>query len=137
VDFDDAAWRTTDACGETWSTLGFHDYFGAMWYRTEVTLPAAAAPGKKTSLWISMTDSTAKVFVNGKPVRVTKTNGEGKLETQDRGNGYCIPFTADITDALNPSGRNQLAILSTRSKAEFNELGSGGLIGPVVVYRER
>jgi hypothetical protein len=136
TDFDDAAWRTTDACAQTWSTLGYHDYFGAMWYRTDVTL-ATAVPGKKTFLWISMTDSTAQLFVNGKHVPMTKRNGEGKLETQDRSNGYCTPFTGDITDALNPSGRNQIAILTTRSKPEFNELGSGGVIGPVVVYRER
>ena len=141
--FDDSSWRTTDVAAETWSTLGHHDYFGSMWYRADVTLPPTPATGpaggaKKTYLWLSSTDGTAKVFVNGKHIPYTAPAADGKAtETKGQADGYCQPFSFDITAALNPFGRNQVAILCTRSATAFNELGSGGLIGPVLVYAEK
>jgi hypothetical protein len=142
--YDDAAWKTTDVAAETWSTLGHHSYFGSMWYRADVPLPPAdAAPGKKTYLWLSSTDGTAKVFVNGRHVPYTPppaqdgAAGAAAQSPVEQADGYCQPFAFDVTAALNPDGTNKVAILCTRSAAAFNELGSGGLIGPVVVYREK
>lgn len=139
--FDDSAWKTTDVAAETWSTLGHHSYFGSMWYRADVTLPpAGAAPGKKTFLWLSSTDGTAKVFVNGKHVPYTpppQAEGGAAQPPAEHADGYCQPFSFDVTAALNPDGKNKVAILCARAAAAFNELGSGGLIGPVVVYREK
>jgi hypothetical protein len=137
ADFNDAAWKTTDVAVETWSTLGYHDYFKSMWYRA----PAAIKPvtGKKTYLWLGSTDGTAKVFVNGKHVPYTSevagADGKKTVTTTDAADGYCTPFSFDITAALDPSGHNTLAILCTRTF--FNELGTGGLIAPVVVYQEK
>jgi hypothetical protein len=145
--FDDAAWKTTDVAAETWSTLGHHGYFGSMWYRADVTLPPAdaAAAGKKTYLWLSSTDGTAKVFVNGRHVPYTPPPAPAQDGAppapapgpQEHADGYCQPFSFDVTAALDPGGKNEVAILCTRSAAAFNELGSGGLIGPVIVYREK
>jgi beta-galactosidase/beta-glucuronidase len=114
---------------ETWSTLGYHDYFKSMWYRTTVDVPAAPA-GKKTYLWLGATDGSAKVFVNGKHVPYVDAKG-GKKEAF---NGYCEPASFDVTAALRP-GANRIAIYCTRTF--FNELGTGGLIAPAVVYREK
>lgn len=125
ADFDDTAWQTTDVCVETWSTLGMHNYFKSVWYRTKVTIPAMPA-GKRVWLWLASTDGSAKVFVNGKHIPF----GE-KPEAA----GYCTPFSFDITSALKPGAENQVAILCTRTA--LNELGTGGLLGPVVVYREK
>jgi hypothetical protein len=129
-DFDDKGWKRTDVAVETWSTLGHHDYFKSMWYRTEVPLPAVPS-GKKVYLWIGSTDGSARVFVNGKPVAYTDARGK----TSDEANGYCQPFSFDITAAVKPESANTLAILCTRTF--FNELGTGGLLGPVVVYVEK
>ncbi len=52
----------------------------------------------------------------------------------DRFSGYCTPAKYDITQALQ-AGDNQFAILCERTY--LNELGTGGLMGPVVVYREK
>jgi hypothetical protein len=127
--FDDTAWQTTDPGVDTWSSLGLHNYMGAMWYRTKLTLAPASA-GKKTFLWIGSTDGRVKVFVNSKHVR----HIDAKNEPADDFVGYCQPVSFDITAALNP-GENQISLLCTR---EFlNELGSGGLLAAPVIYRDK
>lgn len=130
ADFNDGAWKTTDVTLETWSTLGYHDYFKSMWYRAETKVPPPPA-GKKVFLWIGATDGSAKVFVNGQHVSHVDAKGK-KAEAFD---GYCQPFSLDITTALDKSGVNKIAILCTRTF--FNELGTGGLIAPVIAYREK
>ncbi len=129
-EFDDAAWRNTDVCVETWSTLGQHNYMGALWYRAAVKLPAIP-PGKKTHLWIGSTDGRVKVWINGKHVPYVNE----KKEKADSFTGYCQPASFDVTNVVLPGVENQISLLCTR---EFlNELGTGGLLGPVVMYREK
>lgn len=41
---------------------------------------------------------------------------------------------SDVTDALK-EGENQFTILCERYR--LNELGAGGLMGPVVIYRDK
>jgi hypothetical protein len=50
--------------------------------------------------------------------------------------GYCLHSGTgfDVTAALK-KGDNQFAILAERTG--LNELGTGGLMGPVVLYREK
>ena len=127
--YDDSAWKTTNACIDTWSALGFHNYMGSMWYRSTVELPPTPA-GKKTFLWIGATDGRVKLFVNGR--HVSYVDAEGKKA--DSFSGYCKPASFDITTAISGTGKTQISLFCTR---EFiNELGTGGLIAPVVVYRE-
>ena len=130
ADYDDSSWNSTDVCTETWSTLGYHDYFKSIWYRTSVDVPAIPA-GKKVWLWLGSTDGSAKVFVNGQLIRYTDKQ---KGETLDEADGYADPFSFDITAAVKPGGKNSIAILCTRTF--FNELGTGGLLGPAVLYTE-
>lgn len=126
--FADQGWKTTDVCTETWSTLGYHDYFTSMWYRREVTLPAVAA-GRRVFLWLGSFDGSVKAFVNGQAVQTT-----GKQESTSEVKGYCQPMSFDITAAAK-AGANTLALVCTRT--DFNELGTGGLLAPVVVYVEK
>jgi len=118
-DFDDDAWPQTDPRRETWSDLGLFSYYGSMWYRAKVSVPALPA-GKKVFLWVSGADDACKVFVNGQPIS----------EVTD----YCKPLTFDITAAVTPAD-NRIVLRCTRST--LNEVGTGGLLGPVVVYREK
>jgi hypothetical protein len=128
--FDDGKWRTTDVAIDTWSALGLHNYMGSAWYRTKLSLPALPK-GKKVFLWIGATDGRVKVFVNGKHVPHAGPKGE----KADSFTGYCQPASFDITDALAGAREAQLSLFCTR---EFlNELGTGGLLSPVVVYREK
>jgi hypothetical protein len=125
--FDDRSWPTTDVCMETWSTLGYHDYFKSLWYRTELRLPAATT-GARTYLWFAATDGSAKVFVNGKHIPWAAEDG-----SKDEFVGYAQPAAFDVTDAVAGGGLITLAVLCTRST--FSELGTGGLLGPLIFYR--
>jgi hypothetical protein len=139
-DYDDAAWPTTHVVRDTWSSLGHHltmtdtasGRSGRMAYRTSQKLPAVPA-GKKVFLWIGSTDGSAKVFVNGQHVKYAPP---GKDEMWDAFGGYCLHSGTgfDVTAALK-KGDNQFAILAERTG--LNELGTGGLMGPVVLYREK
>ena len=128
--FDDSSWKTTDVCADTWSTLGYHAWFKSMWYRSTVKLPAIPK-GKNAHLMLTSTDGSAKVFINGQHIAYPDMK-KGALAEFD---GYCQPASFDITTAIKPGAENQISILCTRTF--FNELGTGGLLGPVVVYREK
>jgi hypothetical protein len=128
-DFADAGWKETDSCLETWADLGIPDYYGTVWYRTKVKTDDLPA-GKKVYLWLSATDGSARVFVNG--VRADYVGPKGARAEEF--SGFSAPASFDITAALNP-GENQISIQTTRTT--LNELGTGGLLGPAVIYRDR
>lgn len=130
ADLDDQGWSKTDPCVETWSALGLDAYYGPMFYRTRVEVPAVPE-GKKVYLWISSTDGSAKVFVNGQHISYVNEKGE----KMDEFTGYCQPASFEITAAVQPEAQNQVTIVGTRTF--LNELGTGGLIGPVALYREK
>ncbi|NQU11456.1 DUF4838 domain-containing protein [bacterium] len=127
-EFDDAQWRTTDPVVESWSTIGHHNYLGRMWYRATVEL--SVAKDKKTYLWIGATDGSAKVYVNGQHVPYVAPDGKKTEEFV----GFMAPASWNITGALK-DGANQVTVMCERR--DLNEIGTGGIMGPVAVYRER
>jgi hypothetical protein len=130
-DFDDAAWPVTDPCVETWSALGLWNAQGtSVWYRAEARLPELPTK-EKVFLWIGAMDGTIKVFVNGRHVPYVNDKGES-LESYS---GYVRPASFDVTSAVRPGATNTVAIVGTR--ISLNELGTGGLMGPVVFYRSQ
>ena len=75
--------------------------------------------------------------MNGQHVKYPvpeKTAKNEKGDLIDAFKGYCQPAVFDITAAVK-TGDNQFTILCDRY--HLNELGTGGLIGPVVLYREK
>jgi hypothetical protein len=130
AEFGDSGWKPTDVCEETWADLGIPDYFGTVWYRTSVKIGDVPSV-KKAYVWLSCTDGSARVFVNGVEARYVDPKGGGAKEF----NGYCVPASFDATASLKPNAENQITIMATRTF--INELGTGGLLGPVVVYRDR
>jgi hypothetical protein len=129
--FDDAGWKTTDVGVESWAFLGLENFYGPVWYRSTVKTPALVA-GKKAFLWVSSADGDVKVFVNGQAVPYLNPKGEAQEEAKGT---YCLPLSFDITAAIKPGVSNQISIRGTR--VFINELGSGGLLGPVYLYREK
>jgi hypothetical protein len=126
--FDDSAWKATDICVDSWSHLGLHNYLGRAWYRTSVTV-RPGRPGRRTFLWLGVSDGTTMVFVNGTPA--TWRDHDGTM--RDEFTGFCRPVSFDITDSLAAGKENCIVIRCDRT---LNEIGSGGLIGPIVIYRE-
>jgi hypothetical protein len=136
-DSDGADWQTTDVAVDTWSALGLHQYFGSVWYRRTVSLPAELPAGKKLFLWIGATDGSARVWVNGhsapylKPVLDAQRQPTGESTRETQGEGFCEPMSFDITAAAKP-GDNQVTILCRRTT--LNEIGTGGLLAAPIVY---
>ena len=142
--FEDKEWPLTHVVRDTWSSLGHHFTLtdaasgrsGRMAYRVTQKLPALPS-GKKALLWIGSTDGSAKLFVNGKHVPYVvpeKTPSSEKGDVLDAFSGYCKPAQFDVTEFL-VNGVNQFTVLCDRY--HLNELGTGGLMGPVVLYREK
>lgn len=130
ADHADSDWSTTDVSKETWSSIGLHDYFGSVWYRQSVKLPAIPK-GKKVYLWVGSTDGSVQAFINGQPVSYTDAKGEA----QQVFTGFCQPVSFDITEHVTPGQPMQITLLTKRTF--FNELGTGGLLSPVAVYRQK
>ncbi len=135
VDYDDADWPTTHIVRETWSSIGHHNSLtdepsgrsGRMVYRAAQHLDELPE-GKRLYLWLGSTDGFAKLFVNGHHV---------PWQVDDEGNerifrSYCRATKFDVTEYLK-EGDNQFAFLCERVR--LNELGTGGLMGPVVLFR--
>jgi len=131
-DLDEKGWRTTDPCVETWSSMGLYEYFGAAWYRAKVKV-TAVPEGKKVYLWIGAADSACKLFLNGRHVPYVDKKGEAAEQFA----GYAYPGSFDISAAVKTGAENQLAIRTYRSGGWINEVGTGGLLGPVTIYQER
>ncbi len=131
--FDDTDWPVTHVVRDTWSSLGHHltmtdvasGRSGRMAYRATQKL-GAVPEGKRVYLWIGSVDDRAKVFVNGTLIPYSAE--------RDAFAGYTRPATFDITAALK-EGDNQFTILAER--VHLNELGTGGLMSPVVLFREQ
>jgi len=124
-DFDDSAWKKTDVASDTWADLGLFDYYGTVWYRRSIDIASIPA-GKKVLLWVGATDGRCKVFVNGRHVPFIGSDGKQLAEAES----YCRPFSFDVTTAVRP-GANSIALACARTAQ--NELGTGGLLGPVVI----
>ncbi len=125
---DDSQWRTTDVAVDSWSALGLHDYLGSMSYRQKLRDVHLKA-GKRSFVSLTMVDGAARVFINGKEAPYVH---EGKEPPTPVNVG--LPLRFDVTSQLT-TGENVLAIVVTRQAV--NELGVGGLMGPVVVWSER
>lgn len=125
---DSSSWKTTDTGTETWSTLGHHHDMGVMWYRRMVAVPEIPQ-GRNLLLWIPSTDGAVRVYVNGRhvPWQDTKTG-----ESVEEFTGYCQPASFDITRYVKPGEPSQITLRCDRKF--LNELGTGGLLAPPMLY---
>ena len=71
-------------------------------------------------------------WFNGQPLTFTNRKGES---TPDY-NGYAEPTSVEITHLVKPNAPNTLVFRANRTGV-INELGTGGLLGPVGIYREK
>ena len=80
-------------------------------------------------LWFAGVDRTAEVWVNGQWVGANHDGAEFDLDAH--GSAF-RPFEFDVTDAIRHGEPNVVAVRSYRTHT--NELGTGGIIGPVMFY---
>ena len=119
-------WRKIST-SSSWGNQGLRYYFGEAWYRQDVEIPRKYA-GKKIMLWFASVDDAAKVWVNGELLGISP----GAVFDIDAHGGSTRPFEFDATEALRLGERNVMAVRVRRNKV--NELGTGGIMGPVMFY---
>lgn len=104
----------------SWSDQGLRYYKGDAWYRTSVVIPEQFK-GKKIFLWFGGVDEIANVWVNG------------NLIGTSHGKAF-VPFEFETTDFIMPGKENFVAVKITNKR--LNELGTGGITGPVMFYAQ-
>lgn len=129
----DDSWKTITAGLEQWNQKGFMNYFGPMWYRTNVDLAGwRPGPGAALHLWIPLFDDEVGVFVDGQPAPIAGSAGEAPIFTAK---GFSKPATFDLTGLVQPGSNLQITLRTSRNR--INELGTGGLLAPIYLYETR
>ncbi len=111
-------WRLIQTSTSSWSNQGLRYYKGLAWYRQTVEIPAKYR-GKRVFLWVGGIDELAKVWLNGKVLGISPK-------------ACFTPFELDATDALEPGLSNTVVLCV--SNTTLNEVGTGGITGPVMFY---
>lgn len=110
-------WQPIKTSSSSWSNQGLRYYKGLAWYRQAVDVPKELA-GKRVFLWCGGVDEKAKVWVNGTPVGISP-------------GAAFYPFEVDATEAVK-AGRNEIVVAVVNDVV--NELGTGGIVAPVILY---
>jgi len=117
----DRNWTMLKTKSDSWSNQGLRYYKGEAWYRTRFVVPAKYR-GRDLRLWFGGIDDTAKAWLNGVA-----------LEQLARGAAPIgRPWEFDATPAIALGKQNTLVVkISNRA---VNELGTGGITGPAMIY---
>lgn len=116
-------WIPLKTYSRSWSNQGLRYYKGDLWYRASVEVPARF-DGRSLRLWLGGVDDTPNAWINGQ-----------KLETLERGSaptGRAWEF--DVADSIR-YGRDNVVVVKV-SNRRSNELGTGGLTQPVMLWAE-
>lgn len=110
-------WQTIKTSSSSWSNQGLRYYKGLAWYRQTVDVPRGFA-GRRIFLWCGGVDESAKVWLNGQVIGISH-------------GATFYPFELDATSAVRP-GKNVIVVCV--SNQVVNELGTGGIVAPVMLY---
>jgi hypothetical protein len=110
-------WQTIKTSSSSWSNQGLRYYKGLAWYRQTVEVPRGFA-GQRTFLWCGGVDESAKVWLNGQVIGISH-------------GATFYPFELDATQAVRP-GKNVIVVCV--SNQVVNELGTGGIVAPLLLY---
>jgi hypothetical protein len=111
-------WQTVKTSSSSWSNQGLRYYKGLAWYRQTLAVPADFK-GQRLFLWCGGVDEKAKVWLNGRELGVSP-------------GAAFYPFELDATEAAKPGEPNVLVVAVINDVV--NELGTGGLVAPVMLY---
>lgn len=118
-DREKAGWKPMRTFSATLDEQGLPLFRGVLWYRHEFELPPDAQREATYRLWFGGVDSRVHVWLNGQDVAEAFA-------------GSFRPVEFDITAPLKPTGRNELLISVDNTFP--NDIGTGGIIRPVVIY---
>jgi hypothetical protein len=116
---DVSGWQTLRTHGVSLDEQGLPFFRGLIWYRQDFELPKAAVKAEAIRLWLGGVDDTAHVYVNGEFVQTVTGR-------------YFSPVDLDITAKLKRAAANVIVVAV--DNAGINELGTGGLMRPALLY---
>ena len=111
--FDTSGWAEIEI-GQAWEDQGYRNYNGGAWYQARFTIDDDA---EEAPIYMAFggVDEDGYVYINGKLI--------GEHHVWDR------PFILDITDAVDRSGENTIAIYV------YDSAGMGGIYGLVDIHQ--
>jgi hypothetical protein len=112
-------WQSLKTSTSSWSNQGLRYFKGLSWYRQAVRLPEDCQ-GRRVFLWCGGVDELAKVWVNGHELGVSPL-------------ASFTPFEMDATSAVRAGELN--TVVFCVQNARLDELGAGGITGPVLFYQ--
>lgn len=120
--FEDAQTRPLKTFSASLDEQGLTFFRGVIWYRHRFKLPEPANVAKALKLWFGGLDRVARIWLNGQDLGEHKANNFG-------------PLDVDISKAANRQGDNVLIVAVNNQFP--NEIGTGGIVRPVLVYTPR
>ncbi|MFD0716081.1 DUF4838 domain-containing protein [Paenibacillus sp. GCM10027626] len=114
------SWMKLKTYSESWSDQGLRYYMGHAWYRTTVDVSKKFNRGNPIRLWFSSIDESARVWMNGTELPLLKKGS------------FAIPWEFDATQAVKFDQPNVI-VVDVGNKV-LDELGSGGIVGPVMLW---
>lgn len=119
-EYPDGDWGELATFSKSWDDQGIHTYFGDAWYRNRFTCPTDLKGDIR--LWFGGFDENVDVYINGQSL------GEKK--------GFARPAEyTDVGKYLKSSGGNTIAVRV--SAGGLAEMGTGGIMMPVMLYRAK
>ena len=119
----DRNWTTLNTYSTSWSNQGLRYYKGECWYRTKIDVPAKYR-GRRLRLWLGGIDDNAKAWINGTALPQL---ARGRAPTGQ-------PWQFDATAAIEP-GQHNVIVVKVSNRA-VDELGTGGITGPAMLWAE-
>jgi hypothetical protein len=117
----DRNWTTLRTKSDSWSNQGLRYYKGEAWYRTRFDVPKKYG-GRELRLWLGGIDDQAKAWINGKALPEL-SRGAAPIGR---------PWEFDASKAVRAAEPNVIVVkVSNRA---VNELGTGGITGPAMIY---
>ncbi|WP_166350107.1 DUF4838 domain-containing protein [Phytoactinopolyspora limicola] len=116
---DTRTWRSADTVEKSWTRQGLRYYKGTAWYQCKVHVPDEYRD-RELFLWLGTVDETARAWVNGHELEVT------------RGGGSLKPQEFNATGRVVAGDVNEITIKV--ANASLNEIGTGGIMGPSLLW---
>ncbi len=110
-------WQRIKTSSSSWSNQGLRYYKGLAWYRQTLTVPGRFI-GRRIFLWCGGVDETAKVWINGQVAGISP-------------GAAFYPFEMEVTGLVR-EGPNRIVFCV--ANLVVNELGTGGIVAPVLLY---
>lgn len=119
---DKNLWRPMKTYSVSLDELGHSFFRGVIWHRHSFALPATAVNAKSLKLWFGGVDSKIRVWLNGDALGEKFVGSFGSWEV-------------DLTPSIRRDKTNELLIAVDNTFP--NEIGTGGIVRPAVIYAPR